>query len=521
MRARSASIRRVLLLLVGSAVALAVALPAPRVAGSADPAVGTFTGNNLTVRLQGSGGRYTGVLEREGRQYPAQAVWTGAALSGTFDADGHRFAFTASVREGVMTFVTGRSTYTLRREGGTAAPAPGPRGLPRGFQAVPSPVGSGEGLVAAFPSARSARALGREALAALGRYLDGPPRPAGGIADREDQRAELGFEGRLRGAVVTGVMLSRVHAGRGAVGIAFDHAERAPRTMEALLGAVEQAMPISGPAEQTRWHDVPLPDGSGALRLPTGFRITSAYQGAVDVAGPAGERIALGHAYPVVTPEGTITALGTRLEYPLVAPFTDPPTALRHIAPQLDRFTRSTNPGAPPVALGRILEGQEIPWQNGRAAFLHYEAQVGGVRPAVYHVLGLIAVMPIDQTQWLFYTSSVAAPADVFRSRLDELVQIWQSWKVADHVFRQRMQSALQSMREAHRMIQEAHANREKVFAKANAKWSEVFRGQGRLRDTSTDRDVQISIHDLQDTRDALNRQAGYDKWVIVPPGEP
>jgi hypothetical protein len=48
-----------------------------------------------------------------------------------------------------------------------------------------------------------------------------------------------------------------------------------------------------------------------------------------------------------------------------------------------------------------------------------------------------------------------------------------------------------------------------------------VFRGTGRMRDTATGRERDVPLHELDQTRDSLNRQAGYDKWVTIPPGEP
>jgi hypothetical protein len=499
-----------------------MAWAAATVVAQGDPFVGTFHGDGLTVRLSGSGGRYTGDLQRADRQFPAQAVWTGSVLSGTFESEGHHFPFTATVKAGVMTLVTGRTTYTLRQAAAAApGPTPGPRALPSGYQLVNHQIGSGQIIVAAFPQAQSARRLGRQAFDALARYFDARPRPGGGLADQEDQRVEMMFEISHGGAAVTGVMLSRVHGGRGAVGLAFDHAERAPRTLTPLLRGLEQAMPITGPVEETRWENLTLPDGSGTLRAPIGFRITGASQGAVDVAGPAGEIVSLGQAYPVVTPEGTVTAIGTRLEYPLVAPITDPATALRNMIPQLARFTRQINPNAPVVQLTRIIEGQETPWANGRAAFMHTEALLyTGPQPVTYQAITLVAVMPIDQTQWLFYFSSAGAPVEVFRTQIGDLLQVWQSWKVADHVFRQRMQAAMQSMRETHKLMQDAHANRQKAFAKANAQWGEYIRGKGTIVNPTTGQQHQVPLHQIQQVQQALNQQAGYQKWQVLPPGD-
>jgi hypothetical protein len=86
--------RHPLPLLTACVVALAMFAPAGR--ASPDPFVGTFAGDGFTLRLTGSAGRYTGVLEHEGRQYAVQPLREGRGILGFFQRDGARARSTRS-----------------------------------------------------------------------------------------------------------------------------------------------------------------------------------------------------------------------------------------------------------------------------------------------------------------------------------------------------------------------------------------------------------------------------------------
>jgi len=84
-------------------------------AHAADPFVGTFSGDGLTLALTTSGDGYVGDVTFSGRTYPLQARATSAeAITGTFVSDGTGFAFELALDGDALVFTTGTSRYVLR-----------------------------------------------------------------------------------------------------------------------------------------------------------------------------------------------------------------------------------------------------------------------------------------------------------------------------------------------------------------------------------------------------------------------
>jgi hypothetical protein len=519
------------------------------VLAQADPFVGLFAGDGLSLELSGGGGQYAGVIRFRGGRYPAWARRAGDRLAGEFESLGHRFRFDAVLRGDAVTLTTDGATYALRRQ---AIPGPGPgappepqgRGLAAAFRSVPHGAGSGEILVSTVQGARSARALVTQALASLTAVLGQRPRNLGGLVDRDDRTAEVAFGGTRQGVPVGGMLLARVRDGQGYVAAVSDRAELARGSVPRLLATVasEQLLPDDGPrqaARPVRWQAVSLPDGSGTMRVPEGFRIVGAQQGAVDVAGPEGELVSLGASFTVVTPEGAMGPLGP-MSYPLVARPSEPPQALAEILPQLARFMRQVNPAQPAVRLAGVREYHPVAWPGYRAGFLLVDLQLAspqGVQD--YVAFMLVAVGQLVYTQWQYYSSSVAAPRPIFPRRFGDLLEIWMSWRVADHVLRQRIQQATASMKEANRLLQEAHRTQQEAFDRVMERWSGQNRDTQRWRNTVTGEieerpayvDVLMRKHDpglsefwgkVDATKlaEVENRALGYQKWRPISPGD-
>jgi len=84
-------------------------------AHAADPFVGTFSGDGLTLALTASGDGYVGDVTFAGRTYPLQARASSAeALTGTFVSGGTGFAFELALDGDARVFTTGTSRYVLR-----------------------------------------------------------------------------------------------------------------------------------------------------------------------------------------------------------------------------------------------------------------------------------------------------------------------------------------------------------------------------------------------------------------------
>ncbi len=81
-----------------------------------DPFVATFTGGDISLSLTGSSSAYTGELSFKGQTFPVKAIANAQGIIGTFNSGGTDFAFTASLSEKVLSFVTDGNTFALEKQ---------------------------------------------------------------------------------------------------------------------------------------------------------------------------------------------------------------------------------------------------------------------------------------------------------------------------------------------------------------------------------------------------------------------
>lgn len=162
----------------------------------------------------------------------------------------------------------------------------------------------------------------------------------------------------------------------------------------------------------------------------------------------------------------------------------------------------------------RLIDRAPVAWPTGKAAYLHVEYQAAAAGKSVKcQSLALVCMSPLPDGSWFFYVSSVTALAESFARSLPVLLDVYKSWKVEDHVFQERLQGALRSMRETSRIINEGYASRQRVLSRAMDDWAEYMRG------TSVVRDHRFGEHhELASTYvDRLNQREGYPRYEIIP----
>jgi len=93
------------------------AQPNPLAQTSADPFVGSFSGDGLNIVIQGTGGNYSGQIQAGGQTYPFQAQVGGGVMQGVFSGGGQQYQFAAKVEGNTLLFQTGGKTYQLQRTG--------------------------------------------------------------------------------------------------------------------------------------------------------------------------------------------------------------------------------------------------------------------------------------------------------------------------------------------------------------------------------------------------------------------
>jgi len=81
------------------------------------PFSGTFSGEGVTLSLQGSGKNFSGTLLFNGSRFPVSATASGNAMQGKFSASGNSYPFSARLAGSVMKFSTGGTIYSLRKTG--------------------------------------------------------------------------------------------------------------------------------------------------------------------------------------------------------------------------------------------------------------------------------------------------------------------------------------------------------------------------------------------------------------------
>jgi hypothetical protein len=251
-------------------------------------------------------------------------------------------------------------------------------------------------------------------------------------------------------------------------------------------------------------HRVSIPDGSGTLALPAGWRITDYGQGLATAMGPQGA-VSFGFHVPMLTPAGAryYASMGMR---PAIA------------------IARSGDPGQVAVDMGRL--------SGARNVRLLKEIKVPGVGPTAFVMtkfempgigkcgcMGYIDLIPGGDGQRIeYYASTVAAPAARFARTLPLLLQIWQSWKTDDSVFRQRLAQAADRMRQTSETISGVINRREAAQANAHHKFDLYIRGHEEVDDAEDPgHRREVDANGLDHRIDAANKRAGYERYHKVP----
>jgi hypothetical protein len=385
------------------------------------------------------------------------------------------------------------------------------QGLPPGYRLLTDPQMSGGVLVAQRPG-QVATPLLSQALGEVTPFFDRRPVVFSAFADVQDQRAEAGFHGTIQRAPVYGVAFTRVLSGLGTVAFAFDSPQTVAQTLPRLL---RLATPPIGPSSQDptstlNWRIRPFPDGSGQMELPDGWDYTFAQKGMVAAMGPQGiiERAV---ATQVMSRAGAArtAAMFPTLPWPgHVLDPTDPVSAFVEFRNQA-AASMARRTGQQPDRLLRVIEAAPVALQApglAQAAYIHYELQraVGVWRGLSLVILGSI----MSDGSWLFYETYVASPAQSFAQNLPVLVRIWNSALTAQHVIQERLDNALNSLREAGEIWRQATQHRQQAEQRMADNWTEAFRGTRVIQDTHTGTRAHVPLGDSAEIVERLNRHS-------------
>jgi hypothetical protein len=406
------------------------------------------------------------------------------------------------------------------------------QGPAQGYQLLTDPQTTGAVLTATRAGTGSATILLRQACGEVASFFDGRrPQILGGFRDAQDQRVEAVFRATVRGSPIGGMAYAVVAAGKGTAGFAFDSprviAQTLPRLIQLTSGG-SGPLPVSA----LNWREVPFPDGSGWMKLPDGWLITSAQKGIVEARGPHGF-VVRGMWAPVYTraaAQAEIQANRQQAAYlgipplpfvGLVADPTDPVSVLRELTPQFNLLTRQS--GMPPENILRIVEVAPVPQPAGvpqspgvsQAAFLDYELEWGGIR---YRRIALLTLGTVTAGgTWIVVLSHVMSPVESFAQNLPVLMEIWGSAQTAQWVYTERLENAMRSLREANQIWEQSTANRQRSEEKIHNMWIEVIRGTRIVEDTDTGRRGDVNLGWSSEIVRTLNQAEGRDRYREIP----
>jgi len=395
------------------------------------------------------------------------------------------------------------------------------QGVPPGYRLLTDPQTSGGLLIAQRQGVTAATPLLVDAFNDAATFFDGRPRAVGGVRDAQDQQAEAGFQATIQRAPVAGVAVATVRGGIGTVGFAFDSPHTIARTLPRLLqlGGSPAGGPQGGcPPPPVNWQVVPYPDGSGQIQLPEGWRITGAHKGMVSASGPHGE---IGHSIwiQMMTRAGAASYYSSGLAPgPLTYPVADPTDPVAVLQVKWASFAADARrKGHPAARIRRIIEAVPRPVPQGLLSDalidLEYEFRGALYRNISDVILGTVGM----DGSYLYYESNEASRSECFGQNLPTLIRIADSAQTAGHVVRERLENAMNSLRQAGEIYRQTIQNRNQAQDRSNANWTEAFRGTRIVEDTRTGQWRDVDLAYSGDTVRRLNEREGYPRYREIP----
>jgi hypothetical protein len=315
------------------------------------------------------------------------------------------------------------------------------------------------------------------------------------IGNRGDQHAQAYFRGLTQGQPVRGRIAVFAANGKASAAVWFDQAQAFASSSSSLLGSLSNGGGAPGGGGRAPAPLQMVNFGAGAIGVPAGWRITSAQNGGVDLAGPAGEGVSLGN--PFTIPEQAPPQVG------FSGPYRSPDQALVG-------FLTATYRGQARV---RILEMAPVQYQGGQAAYLHYE--FAHQTQGVYEGLALVITSQMTPGYWQYYQSLAHAPKGRFAQVFPTMWAMWKSWSLNPALLKARMDQSLATMREIHAIQQGITADRSN--SAANRSWAvgQLLQGVTSIEEISTRWRTDVNANNVQDLLRALNRNGV--EWQEVP----
>jgi hypothetical protein len=522
------------------------------------PWEGSYRDTQVTLALKAKpDGGYEGTILFQGQSFTLTARGDADQLSGTFRSEDGSFDFTAARHGDIVNLATGGKTYQLKRTGvnplggksstvnplAAAATSPAREasggasaGAPKGYSVAVS-TDAGKKLVTHKAEAKSVPTALGSALQDLSRWFDAKPVAKGAFADaKEQRRGGAPFTATLKGQPVKGLIYCVIGQQGADITVTYCRADAPPSEWTKLSG--DTNAPAGPAATGIPMHEYAFPDGTGSIQLPEGWKTSAqtAIHG-VRVEGPAGQTVSLGVNFTVNTPDSFIVknqiqmaAQARQMGFPppkaiemLVAPYTEPVTALKNLIPQLNQL--SQRHGGPGITLDKILETPkptQAAFSNGRAAAIYYAfIKTTGGTPAPYRARGQYETWMLGEGAWYLYVSEAAAPNATFDKDWPVMLAIATSLKTDPQAVQRATGRAIDAQNANFNAMQRAHATQVAAFddyfksmqhnsvirERSAIDFDEVIRGSRTVEDTQTGHRTSVDLGNVDQIVDKLNER--------------
>lgn len=306
----------------------------------------------------------------------------------------------------------------------------------------------------------------------------------------------------------------------------------APKAVDTVAGPA----PAPAPAPKVDLQTFNFPDGTGSIGLANGWRTnaTTCAQGFL-VEGPADQKLTVGMSLSIVTPDSQSVQLQRQMEQQardmgmapppripmLVAPLTDPVTAMQNLVPQFSQMSRAK--GGPTVEVSnlQVREKPQSSMQGGQAAVLAYDIAktTPDGRTTRSRAVARVETAPLGQDAWMYWACEAQAPEASFDADLPAMIQMLGSWKVDNQglarVTKQNIDASNRQFEDGQRRHKELTAS----FDRYNESWRqgqvtqqrghddfiETIRGTRTVEDTRTGERHDADLGTVDQTVDTLN----------------
>ncbi|MGH7969763.1 MAG: hypothetical protein ACREIC_13650, partial [Limisphaerales bacterium] len=353
--------------------------------------------------------------------------------------------------------------------------------------------GTGRTLFMATADTQSAKQGVLRAVHDLARVFDAKPAIEGAFGDERDKQCYSSFSAKQNGQAVKGFVVCGIGERGAAITVVYNRVGAPVQDTATLMAA----LPVP-----SKWVTHQLPGGSGVIQLPPEWKLTqSTTLGSVVAEGPNGQNVGLGIGAEVVDPNSFIAAQVRAAGTMLVAPYSDPVTALKNLAPQLSQM--SQRKGGPALQLDKIISTSPAKAQlpNGQAAWiLSRWIKVSNGKSEAVRELSVLECYPVGNLAWGLYASYGSGPEATFDRDLVTMMQIAKTWKLNNQMVMNNSQQMInaqnrsfaafeQSMKaknDAFDRYMQSVRNSEVAREKSNADFDEIIRGYRAVEDTAT-----------------------------------